>query len=200
MQTHAVAKDLLKYHSQTLGLVIGGATRRGEAERLVKGANLLVATPGRLLDHLQNTKGFIYKNLQVYDCVRSLFPVQPPKSQFDSFICFYGNDYLLNKHFHPSVILHRRSFFFTYLKKDLTMSCFYAMSHLQMQNYAHHIFSTSAYLVVVPAAYYLYLLQSRKCRAPPRHTHPSWLIISLLSENSCLTSVLIFLEYAVPCD
>ncbi|KAJ6670730.1 DEAD-BOX ATP-DEPENDENT RNA HELICASE 51 [Salix viminalis] len=64
IQTHAVAKDLLKYHSQTLGLVIGGAARRGEAERIVKGANLLVATPGRLLDHLQNTKGFIYKNLK----------------------------------------------------------------------------------------------------------------------------------------
>ncbi|TYH24487.1 hypothetical protein ES288_A03G095900v1 [Gossypium darwinii] len=64
IQTHAVAKDLLKYHSQTLGLVIGGSARRGEAERIVKGVNLLVATPGRLLDHLQNTKGFIYKTLK----------------------------------------------------------------------------------------------------------------------------------------
>jgi len=60
-----VAKELLKYHSQTLGLVIGGSTRKLEAERLAKGINLLVATPGRLLDHLQNTKGFIYKNLKV---------------------------------------------------------------------------------------------------------------------------------------
>lgn len=68
VQTHAVAKDLLKYHSQTLGLVIGGLGRsalRQEAERLVKGVNLLIATPGRLLDHLQNTKGFTYKNLKV---------------------------------------------------------------------------------------------------------------------------------------
>ncbi|GAV62816.1 DEAD domain-containing protein/Helicase_C domain-containing protein/DUF4217 domain-containing protein [Cephalotus follicularis] len=64
IQTHAVAKDLLKYHSQTLALVIGGSARRGEVERIVKGVNLLVATPGRLLDHLQNTKGFIYKNLK----------------------------------------------------------------------------------------------------------------------------------------
>lgn len=64
IQTHAVARDLLKYHRQTLGLVIGGAARRGEAERIVKGVNLLVGTPGRLLDHLQNTKGFIYKNLK----------------------------------------------------------------------------------------------------------------------------------------
>ena len=45
------------------GLVIGGANRRTEAEKLVKGVNLLVATPGRLLDHLQNTSGFVYRNL-----------------------------------------------------------------------------------------------------------------------------------------
>ena len=32
---------------------MGGANRRVEAEKLAKGVNLLVATPGRLLDHLQ---------------------------------------------------------------------------------------------------------------------------------------------------
>ncbi|KAL1824324.1 hypothetical protein ACET3Z_011102 [Daucus carota] len=64
IQTHAVAKELLKYHSQTHGLVIGGSARKSEAERLAKGVNLLVATPGRLLDHLQNTKGFIYNRLK----------------------------------------------------------------------------------------------------------------------------------------
>eukprot|EP00208_Stichococcus_sp_RCC1054_P007841 CAMPEP_0206152396 /NCGR_PEP_ID=MMETSP1473-20131121/39306_1 /ASSEMBLY_ACC=CAM_ASM_001109 /TAXON_ID=1461547 /ORGANISM="Stichococcus sp, Strain RCC1054" /LENGTH=510 /DNA_ID=CAMNT_0053549955 /DNA_START=156 /DNA_END=1685 /DNA_ORIENTATION=- len=63
MQIYGVARELLKYHSQTHGLVMGGANRRTEAERLVKGVNLLVATPGRLLDHLQNTKGFNYANL-----------------------------------------------------------------------------------------------------------------------------------------
>ena len=42
---------------------MGGANRRTEAERLVKGVNLLVSTPGRLLDHLQNTKGFVFRNL-----------------------------------------------------------------------------------------------------------------------------------------
>jgi ATP-dependent RNA helicase DDX18/HAS1 len=63
LQTYGVAKDLMTHHSQTHGLVMGGANRRTEAERLVKGVNLLVATPGRLLDHLQNTKGFVYKNL-----------------------------------------------------------------------------------------------------------------------------------------
>ena len=53
------------YHKQTFGLVMGGANRRQEAERLEKGVAILVATPGRLLDHLQNTKGFSVHNLKI---------------------------------------------------------------------------------------------------------------------------------------
>lgn len=32
---------------------------------LKKGVNLLVSTPGRLLDHLENTQGFVYHNLKM---------------------------------------------------------------------------------------------------------------------------------------
>jgi len=64
LQIFGVARELLKHHNQTYGIVIGGANRRAEAEKLAKGVNLLVATPGRLLDHLQNTEGFVYKNLR----------------------------------------------------------------------------------------------------------------------------------------
>jgi hypothetical protein len=32
---------------------MGGANRRAEVDKLAKGVNLLVATPGRLLDHLE---------------------------------------------------------------------------------------------------------------------------------------------------
>lgn len=64
LQIFGVARELLEHHSQTFGIVIGGANRRAEAEKLAKGVNLLVATPGRLLDHLQNTQGFVYKNLR----------------------------------------------------------------------------------------------------------------------------------------
>ncbi|KAJ2141431.1 ATP-dependent RNA helicase [Coemansia sp. RSA 678] len=64
LQIFGVARDLLQYHSQTFGIVIGGANRRAEADKLAKGVNLLIATPGRLLDHLQNTKGFIFRNLK----------------------------------------------------------------------------------------------------------------------------------------
>lgn len=63
LQIYSVARDVMKHHTQTHGLVMGGANRRTEAERLVKGVNLLVSTPGRLLDHLQNTKGFVFRNL-----------------------------------------------------------------------------------------------------------------------------------------
>ncbi|KAF7717614.1 DEAD box ATP-dependent RNA helicase, has1 subfamily [Penicillium ucsense] len=64
LQIFGVARELMAHHSQTYGIVIGGANRRAEAEKLVKGVNLLIATPGRLLDHLQNTQGFIFKNLK----------------------------------------------------------------------------------------------------------------------------------------
>eukprot|EP00052_Salpingoeca_macrocollata_P015616 m.124553 g.124553 ORF g.124553 m.124553 type:complete len:629 (+) comp19748_c0_seq2:1208-3094(+) len=64
LQTYGVARDLLKYHSHTHGIVMGGANRKAEVDKLIKGVNLLVATPGRLLDHLQNTQGFVFKNLQ----------------------------------------------------------------------------------------------------------------------------------------
>jgi ATP-dependent RNA helicase DDX18/HAS1 len=64
LQIYGQVRDMMKYHHQTHGLIMGGANRRAEAERLVKGVNLLVATPGRLLDHLQNTQGFNYKNLK----------------------------------------------------------------------------------------------------------------------------------------
>ncbi|KAH6656483.1 ATP-dependent RNA helicase HAS1 [Truncatella angustata] len=63
LQIFGVARELMAHHSQTYGIVIGGANRRAEAEKLSKGVNLLVATPGRLLDHLQNTP-FVFKNLK----------------------------------------------------------------------------------------------------------------------------------------
>ncbi|ORY64287.1 P-loop containing nucleoside triphosphate hydrolase protein [Pseudomassariella vexata] len=64
LQIFGVARELMANHSQTYGIVIGGANRRAEAEKLSKGVNLIVATPGRLLDHLQNTPGFVFKNLK----------------------------------------------------------------------------------------------------------------------------------------
>merc|ERR1712200_247984 len=52
------------HHYHTCGLIMGGSDRKTEALKLGKGINILVATPGRLLDHLQNSKDFLFKNLQ----------------------------------------------------------------------------------------------------------------------------------------
>ncbi|KAM4562036.1 ATP-dependent RNA helicase DDX18 [Fundulus diaphanus] len=64
MQTYGVMRELMEHHVHTFGLIMGGSNRSAEAQRLANGVNILVATPGRLLDHLQNTPGFMYKNLQ----------------------------------------------------------------------------------------------------------------------------------------
>ena len=66
LQIFGVAKELITAggHSQTYGIIMGGANRKNEADKLQKGINLIIATPGRLLDHLQNTKGFVTSNLK----------------------------------------------------------------------------------------------------------------------------------------
>ncbi|CAH7685014.1 P-loop containing nucleoside triphosphate hydrolase protein [Phakopsora pachyrhizi] len=64
LQIFGVAQELMKHHSQTFAIVMGGANRKAEAEKLVKGVNLIISTPGRLLDHLENTQGFVFSNLK----------------------------------------------------------------------------------------------------------------------------------------
>jgi len=67
MQTYGVCKELLGDTSTlTYGLIMGGANRKTESERLKKGVNIVIATPGRLLDHLQNSPGFVTRNLLVF--------------------------------------------------------------------------------------------------------------------------------------
>lgn len=46
------------------GTIMGGENRKSEKARLRKGIHILVATPGRLHDHLQNTQSFKHENLQ----------------------------------------------------------------------------------------------------------------------------------------
>jgi len=65
LQIYGVLTEIIKFHPQSHGLVMGGANRSREAEKLRRGVNIVVATPGRLLDHLRNTKGIMFKNLKV---------------------------------------------------------------------------------------------------------------------------------------
>jgi len=38
------------------GCIMGGEKRKAEKARLRKGINILIATPGRLIDHIENTQ------------------------------------------------------------------------------------------------------------------------------------------------
>ena len=63
LQIYGVVTELCRYHSFAHGVIMGGTNRGAEASRLARGVTLLVATPGRLLDHMQNTAKFNYSNL-----------------------------------------------------------------------------------------------------------------------------------------
>ena len=64
LQIHGVVAQLLKHHPQhTHACVFGGQNPKGEVEKLNRGVNVLIATPGRLLDHLRTCRTFVFKNL-----------------------------------------------------------------------------------------------------------------------------------------
>lgn len=63
MQTYGVLKELMTHHVHTYGLIMGGSNRSAEAQKLANGVNILVATPGRLLDHLQVSGDYILMSL-----------------------------------------------------------------------------------------------------------------------------------------
>jgi superfamily II DNA/RNA helicase len=64
MQIFDVLRAIGGYHTFSAGLVIGGKSLKDESERLSR-MNILVATPGRLLQHMDQTIGFDCQNLQV---------------------------------------------------------------------------------------------------------------------------------------
>ncbi|KAJ2933321.1 hypothetical protein H1R20_g3746, partial [Candolleomyces eurysporus] len=66
VQIFEVLRSIGPFHSFSAGLVIGGKNLKDESERLAR-MNILVATPGRLLQHMDQTVGFDAGNLQVLD-------------------------------------------------------------------------------------------------------------------------------------
>ncbi|KAJ7805747.1 P-loop containing nucleoside triphosphate hydrolase protein [Mycena olivaceomarginata] len=64
IQIFEVLRSIGPFHTFSAGLVIGGKNLKDERDRLSK-MNILVATPGRLLQHMDQTVGFEADNLQV---------------------------------------------------------------------------------------------------------------------------------------
>lgn len=65
LQVYDILLKLLhRFHWIVPGYVMGGENRNKEKARLRKGISILIATPGRLLDHLKNTSSFVHSNLR----------------------------------------------------------------------------------------------------------------------------------------
>ncbi|KAK1755921.1 P-loop containing nucleoside triphosphate hydrolase protein [Echria macrotheca] len=64
VQIFEVLRKIGRHHAFSAGLVIGGKNLKEEAERLGR-MNILVCTPGRMLQHLDQTAGFDVDNLQM---------------------------------------------------------------------------------------------------------------------------------------
>ncbi|KAG0145379.1 hypothetical protein CROQUDRAFT_78793 [Cronartium quercuum f. sp. fusiforme G11] len=64
VQIFEVLRTIGKFHSFSAGLVIGGKSLEDERDRLSK-MNILIATPGRLQQHLEQTTDFNCDNLQL---------------------------------------------------------------------------------------------------------------------------------------
>lgn len=65
LQTYELFVKLLKAFSWVVpGIITGGEKRKAEKNRLRKGINILIGTPGRLVDHLLHTEMFKLHKLQ----------------------------------------------------------------------------------------------------------------------------------------
>ncbi|KAK4228850.1 putative ATP-dependent RNA helicase [Podospora fimiseda] len=64
IQIFEVLRKIGRKHQFSAGLVIGGKSLQEEAERLAR-MNILVCTPGRILQHLDQTAGLDVNNLQI---------------------------------------------------------------------------------------------------------------------------------------
>jgi ATP-dependent RNA helicase DDX10/DBP4 len=64
IQIFEVLRKIGRYHTFSAGLVIGGRSLQEERERLSR-MNILVCTPGRMLQHLDQTAAFEVDNLQI---------------------------------------------------------------------------------------------------------------------------------------
>lgn len=64
LQIFEVLRSIGKLHSFSAGLIIGGKNFYEEQHKIIR-MNILIATPGRLLQHMEQTPGFEPSNLQV---------------------------------------------------------------------------------------------------------------------------------------
>ena len=64
-QCFKVTEKISKYTDITSCLIVGGIPLKNQAEALKTRPDIVIATPGRLIDHLLNTKGFGFEMIEI---------------------------------------------------------------------------------------------------------------------------------------
>uniref|UniRef100_A0A8C7Z7P1 RNA helicase n=1 Tax=Oryzias sinensis TaxID=183150 RepID=A0A8C7Z7P1_9TELE len=65
IQVHSVARQLAQFTSITTCLAVGGLDLKSQEAALRAGPDVLIATPGRLIDHLHNTPNFELSHIEI---------------------------------------------------------------------------------------------------------------------------------------
>ncbi|NXD84409.1 DDX27 helicase, partial [Halcyon senegalensis] len=65
IQVHSVTKQLAQFSSVTTSLAVGGLDVKTQEAALRSGPDILIATPGRLIDHLHNCPSFHLSSVEV---------------------------------------------------------------------------------------------------------------------------------------
>ena len=65
VQVYQVSKELSQYTSVEIGLSVGGLDLKTQEANLRRQPDIVIATPGRLIDHIKNTPGFSLDRIEV---------------------------------------------------------------------------------------------------------------------------------------
>jgi len=65
VQVYQVAKQLAQFTTVDIGLSVGGLDVKAQEATLRRLPDVVIATPGRLIDHMKNTPGFSLDSIEV---------------------------------------------------------------------------------------------------------------------------------------
>ena len=65
VQCYNVATKLASYTDMTFALIVGGLSLREQEQTLKKRPDVVIATPGRFIDHMRNTASFAVEKLEI---------------------------------------------------------------------------------------------------------------------------------------
>jgi len=74
MQVHSVAAKLAAHTDIKFQLAVGGLSQKVQEAKLKKRPDVIIATPGRFIDHMRNSKGFSVESMEIVvmdeaDCI-----------------------------------------------------------------------------------------------------------------------------------